>query len=93
MSVLIKDMDMPKVCITKDEWYGNCPMDRLWCAQRFAPKDMTMGEIRKAQLENIPEWCPLVTVPVSHEALPEIRVTNLCPTGPQIKVIEVKKRK
>lgn len=52
------DMKMPKVCLTEDDWAGNCPMDRLWCAQRFAPKDMTMGEIYKQQTGRVPDWCP-----------------------------------
>lgn len=59
MSILIKGMEMPTVCITEDGWFGNCPMDRTWCQQRFAPPETTMGEAYKARLGKLPEWCPL----------------------------------
>lgn len=52
------DLPMPKVCIAKDGWQGSCPMDRLWCAQRFAPEDYTMGQIWEDQTDQIPDWCP-----------------------------------
>lgn len=60
--LVIKGMEMPKECITENEWHGNCPLDRLWCAQRFAPEDMTNGEIYAECEGKIPEWCPLIEV-------------------------------
>ncbi len=52
------DIPMPKECVTKEGWCGYCPMDRLWCAQRFAPKGYTMGQIDSDQEGKIPSWCP-----------------------------------
>ena len=63
MGVYIRGMDMPKVCITEDGWHGNCPMDRIWCMQRFAPEGRTTGECYAEMQENIPTWCPLVDAP------------------------------
>lgn len=57
--MLIIDMPMPKVCITKDGYYGNCPMDRVWCIQGNAPSGITMGEAYAEMTENIPSWCPI----------------------------------
>lgn len=65
MSVVILGMEIPTVCIQGD-WYGNCPMDRLWCAQRFAPKGMTMGQISEEQQDKLPDWCPLRPLPNVH---------------------------
>lgn len=68
MGVYIPSMEMPTVCIHGD-WFGNCPMDRTWCAQRFAPKGMTMGQIAKEQQDKLPDWCPLRPLPEKHGRL------------------------
>lgn len=68
MAVYIPSMEMPTVCIHGD-WFGNCPMDRTWCAQRFAPKGMTMGQIAEEQQDKLPEWCPLRPLPEKHGRL------------------------
>lgn len=79
MSVVVLGMEIPTVCIQGD-WYGNCPMDRLWCAQRFAPKGMTMGQISEERQDKLPDWCPLRPLPEKHgdlidrDALPPSRV-------------------
>lgn len=52
--MLIVDMPMPKVCITKDGYYGNCPMDRVWCAQRNAPSGTIMRDVYAEMTDNIP---------------------------------------
>ena len=57
--MLIVDMPMPKVCITKDGYYGNCPMDRVWCAQRNAPSGTIMRDVYAEMTDNIPSWCPI----------------------------------
>lgn len=62
MSKLIVEMEMPKVCITKDGYYGNCPMDRLWCVQRNAPNGTKMRDAYAEMTDNIPSWCPIVGV-------------------------------
>lgn len=59
MSKLIVDMDMPKVCITKDGYYGNCPMDRVWCIQRNAPIGTIMRDAYAEMTDSIPSWCPI----------------------------------
>lgn len=56
--MVLIDMEMPTVCVDGD-WYGNCPLDRLWCAQRFAPKGYTMAKIVADQQDKLPNWCPL----------------------------------
>jgi len=72
MGVYIEKLKKPDVCITEDGWCGNCPMDRTWCAQRFAPEDRTMGQIYEDRMGKVPYWCPLVDVseydlnPVAH---------------------------
>lgn len=68
MSVLIKGMEMPTVCI-EGGWYGNCPMDRLWCAQRFAPEGYTMRQINADRQDKLPDWCPLRPLPEKHGRL------------------------
>ena len=57
--MLIVDMPIPKVCITKDGYYGNCPMDRAWCIQENAPSEITVREAYTEMTENIPPWCPI----------------------------------
>ena len=52
------DMEMPEVCVTEDGYSGSCPMDRLWCAQRYAPEDYTQGQIDNDQIGKLPSWCP-----------------------------------
>ena len=52
------DLEKPKVCVTKNGSHRSCPMNRLWCAQRFAPKDYTLGQIDKDQIGKVPDWCP-----------------------------------
>ena len=71
MSVVVWGMEMPKVCITKNDWYGHCPMDRIWCAQRYAPKNYTMGQVFDDQYGKLPDWCPLRPLPKIHDRLIE----------------------
>ena len=66
--LVIRRMEMPKVCIDNG-WYGNCPMDRSWCAQRFAPKDSTNESAHKDQWNKLPSWCPLLPLPEGHGRL------------------------
>lgn len=77
MSLVILGMEMPKACIQGD-WYGNCPTDRLWCAQRFAPKGMTMGQITDEQQDKLPDWCPLRPLPEKHGDLIDRDVMLFC---------------
>ena len=63
MSVMIEGMDKPDACISADgAYYGDCPMDRVWCAQRFAPENMTMGQATEERTGKLPDWCPLVPI-------------------------------
>ena len=62
MSKLIIEMEMPQVCMTKDGFYGNCPMNRLWCVQRNAPSGTKMRDAYAEMKDNIPSWCPIVGV-------------------------------
>lgn len=71
MSVIIKGMKMPTVCISGN-WYGNCPMDRVWCAQQFAPPGYTMKLIHEDQQDNLPDWCPLRPLPEKHGRLGDL---------------------
>ena len=57
--VIIRGMEMPPVCITEDGFYGHCPMDRVWCAQRFAPYWTRTGQAYKSMIEGRPDWGPL----------------------------------
>lgn len=52
------DMEMPKECISEDGWQGYCPMERIWCAQRYAPKGYTTGQIFDDMCNGRPSWCP-----------------------------------
>jgi hypothetical protein len=61
--IIIKGMEMPPVCITEDGWYGNCPMDRTWCAQRFGPSGAKAGELYRVMTGKRPDWCPLRPAP------------------------------
>lgn len=56
--MVLIDMEMPTVCVDGD-WHGSCPLDRLWCAQRFAPKGYTTAKIVADQQDKLPKWCPL----------------------------------
>lgn len=70
MSKLIVEMEMPKVCITKGGYYGNCPMDRVWCIQRNAPSEMVIKDAYADMTESIPSWCPIKGVlPEEHGEL------------------------
>lgn len=69
--ILIRGMKMPTVCIDNG-WYGNCPMDRSWCAQRFAPKDSTNESAHKEQWNKLPSWCPLIPIPEGHGRLGDL---------------------
>lgn len=60
MGVYIKGMKKPIMCITEDGFMGGCPMDRIWCMQRFAPRDKNVGECYKEMTGTTPSWCPLV---------------------------------
>ena len=60
MSECVVRMEMPRVCITENGYYGYCPMDRVWCIQRNAPPDITMREAYEAMTEKIPSWCPII---------------------------------
>ena len=63
--LVIRGMEIPTVCIDNG-WYGNCPMDRSWCARRFAPKDSTNESVHKEQWNKLPSWCPLAPLPEGH---------------------------
>lgn len=70
MSECIVRMEMPHVCITKNGYYGYCPMDRVWCIQRNAPPNITMREAYEAMTDKIPSWCPIVcSIPEGHGRL------------------------
>ena len=70
MSECVVRMEMPKVCITSNGFLGYCPMDRLWCIQRNAPKEIKMKEAYDEMTDNIPEWCPILAVlPEEHGEL------------------------
>lgn len=70
MSECVVKMTKPLVCITKDGYHGNCPMDRVWCIQRNAPKGITMGEAYAAMTDKVPSWCPVVCqLPEGHGRL------------------------
>lgn len=69
MSVVVR-MEMPRVCITENGFYGYCPMDRVWCIQRNAPPDITMREAYEAMTDKIPLWCPIIcSLPEGHGRL------------------------
>lgn len=72
MDVVVKGMEMPKVCVEESGYCGSCPMDRMWCGQMFAPKRMTTGEIYEAQQNKLPDWCPLIEVKEGEEGMYEI---------------------
>ncbi len=70
MSECVVRMEMPRVCITENGYYGYCPMDKVWCIQRNAPPDITMGEAYKAMTNKIPSWCPIICqLPEGHGRL------------------------
>lgn len=69
MSVIVMGMEMPEVCITEGGWYHSCPMDRVWCAQRFAPEGYTFVQIFEDQEGKLPDWCPLRPLPKKHGRL------------------------
>lgn len=68
MSVVVIGMEMPRVCIDGHH-LGNCPIDRLWCSQRFAPKERDGWEIYKDRKDKLPDWCPLRPLPEKHGRL------------------------
>lgn len=82
--LVIRGMEMPTVCIDNG-WYGNCPMDRSWCAQRFAPKDSTNGSAHKDQWNKLPSWCPLLPLPEGHGDLVERKALNLFPDYKEVR--------
>ena len=59
MAILIEGMEMPEQCIVNGCYYGNCPLDRLWCMQRYAPEGYTMGQAYQDRDGKRPDWCPL----------------------------------
>ena len=69
MGVYIKGMKKPIMCITEDGFMGGCPMDRIWCMQRFAPRDKNVGECYKEMTGTTPCWCPLVNIDEPHGRL------------------------
>ena len=70
MSECVVRMEMPRVCITENGYYGYCPMDRVWCIQRNAPPDITMREAYEAMTDKIPFWCPIICqLPEEHGRL------------------------
>ena len=69
--LVIRGMEMPAVCIDNG-WYGNCPMDRSWCAQRFAPEGSTTEDVHKEQWNKLPSWCPLAPLPEGHGRLGDL---------------------
>lgn len=67
MSVVVKHMQMPSECLKADESINrNCPMDRVWCADKFAPYDMTYLQRLEEQTQKLPSWCPLRPLPEKH---------------------------
>ena len=62
MSVVVIGMEMLRACID-GLYYGNCPMDRLWCAQRFAPEGRSQADIFRDRKDKVPDWCPLRPLP------------------------------
>lgn len=71
MSVIVKGMEMPQVCVTDDGWYGNCPMDRVWCAMRFKPEYEEGQRIIDEITGKLPVWCPLRPLPKRYGRLIE----------------------
>lgn len=70
MSEVVVRMEMPRVCITENGYYGYCPMDRVWCIQGNAPPDITMREAYEAMTDKIPSWCPIIcSLPKGHGRL------------------------
>lgn len=73
MSECVVRMEMPRVCITENGYYGYCPMDRVWCIERNAPPDITMREAYEAMTEKIPSWCPIICrLPEGHGRLVDV---------------------
>ena len=74
MSECVVRMEMPRVCITDNGYYGYCPMDRIWCIQRNAPPNITMREAYEAMTDKIPSWCPIIcSLPEGHGRLVDMR--------------------
>lgn len=69
MSVIVMGMDMPTVCVTDDGWYGNCPIDRVWCAMRFKPEYEEGQRIIDEITGKRPDWCPIRPLPEKHGRL------------------------
>lgn len=69
MAVYIPSMEMPPVCVTDDGWYGNCPMDRVWCAMRFKPEYKEGQRIIDEITGKRPGWCTLRPLPEKHGRL------------------------
>lgn len=69
MSVVVEGMNMPTACVTDDGWYGNCPMDRVWCAMRFKPEYEEGQRIIDEITGKLPEWCPLRPLSDKHERI------------------------
>ena len=69
MGVYIPNMEMPQVCVTDDGWYGNCPMDRVWCAMRFKPEYEEGQWLIDEITGKLPAWCPLRPLPEKHGRL------------------------
>jgi hypothetical protein len=65
MSVVVLNMEMPRACID-GHYYGNCPMDRVWCAQRFAPEGRSQADIFRDRKDKVPDWCPIRPLPDGH---------------------------
>lgn len=71
MSVVVLNMEMPRACID-GHYYGNCPMDRLWCAQRFAPEGRSQKDIFRDREDKVPDWCPIRHLPEKHGRLGDL---------------------
>ena len=70
MSECVVRMEIPHVCITENGFYGYCPMDRVLCAERNSPPDMTIREAYEAMTDKIPSWCPIIcSLPKGHGRL------------------------
>ena len=70
MSVLVKGMDMPKIC-NKCDFCTYVEKDRdVWCTStiRIIKRDITRPEYEYQDLPR-PDWCPLVEVKTPHGRL------------------------
>lgn len=55
------DMEKPKICMDDGNCLS-CPMHRLWCGMRFAPKGYTCGQTFADMDGKVPKWCPMIEI-------------------------------